>query len=216
MPAERDFVGIKLSLPADAKLVHKELVREIEDVSNELVVHAHAICKVRSRENGIANLLAHICLDALHDTIDRSRLNIVPHHKEIEPAFKVAREDSRDEDELDASRLLDLANDGLVLERMGAQEELGKGLREDELRVEEVCLYPLLFLDDLLPLPYLKDFDRRHFLDEAEALEVRDLDEDELLPGEHLLLEALYVEHERRVKEEEANHLDAKLGSEES
>ena len=55
----------------DADFVDQDLVRKIENISNKLVIHAAAVGKIRSGENRIADIFAHIRFNRLYNPINR-------------------------------------------------------------------------------------------------------------------------------------------------
>lgn len=108
----------------DAKLVHDLLVREVEDVADELVVEAESVLEVRRLKHGIADLLPDLRFDALDGVLQGAALDVVANKKEVDPALRILDEDAGRDDKLHGAGTLDLARDVARAHAVQGDEEL--------------------------------------------------------------------------------------------
>jgi hypothetical protein len=127
-----------------AEFIEDFLVLGVEDVPDELVVDAEAVLEVGGLEDRVAELLAELSLNGAHDGEELPLLDVVTHDEHIDPGVGVMEEDAGGEDELDRTGGGDTADNLLLRERSGIDEEVSDRGKVAVAAVQAVGLTPLL------------------------------------------------------------------------
>lgn len=120
------------------------LVRIVEHVANELVVHGNAVLEIVGIENGVGKLAPKLALEHRDGLLDGVATQVVPHDEDVEPVARVLHENAGCDEKVDAARGAESLDQVGMLEEIPLHQELAELVDIGELLRQEPAVGALL------------------------------------------------------------------------
>lgn len=122
-------------------LVHQYLVRIIEDVAGEFVMHTHAVEEVGGGKGRVADLDTDLCFKRTDSHLDLALVELLHGNEEVEASVELTREDTGKRNELHGTDLLEVLEHRRTVDRSGLKKERLERCELWELRIECISLH---------------------------------------------------------------------------
>ena len=105
---------------SEPKPVKEYLVRVVEEIAHEPVIHAEAILELGRAKRSVAELTPDVGLKEMNRALEKSSPKPVADDEEVKPAVVILAEHARCHNESEASGAVETSDDLLARKRHGA------------------------------------------------------------------------------------------------